>query len=55
MSTDKELLACEVKNSVLVAFVEKCKAEGKSIGKKLEELIKKFLSEGDNHLSRKSA
>ena len=52
---EKELLTCELSTAELVAFVEKCKAEGKSISKKLEELIKNFLLTGDNHQGRKSA
>ena len=53
---NEELLTCELSTDDLALFMEKCKVEGKSVGEKLEELIKNFLTEGDNHLTgRKSA
>lgn len=50
-----ELLTCELEHDELVAFVEKCKADGVTVGEKLTQLIQFFLTEGDNHLLKKSA
>jgi hypothetical protein len=44
------ILTCELNDEDLTAFVLKCAAEGKSLSEKLEELVKNFLTKGDNHL-----
>lgn len=50
-----ELLTCELEHDDLVAFVERCKADGVSVGDKITQLIQFFLAGGDNHLLKKSA
>ena len=50
-----ELLTCELEHDDLVAFVERCKADGVSVGDKLTQLIQFFLAGGDNHLLKQSA
>lgn len=50
-----ELVTCELEHSDLVAFVEKCKEDGVSVGEKITQLIQFFLAGGDNHLVNKSA
>lgn len=44
------ILTCELNDEDLTAFVIKCANEGKSLSEKLEELVKNFLTKGDNHL-----
>ncbi len=52
---DVELITTELTTDEIAQFAELCKAEGKTISEKTQELIQFFLAGGDNHLARQSA
>ena len=52
---DVELVTTELTTDEIAQLAERCKAEGKTISEKLQELIQFFLTGGDNHLARQSA
>lgn len=47
---ERVLIMCEVDSSEAIEFLVKCESEGLSFPEKLEQMMKNFLSAGDNHL-----
>lgn len=47
---EKVLIMCEIEQKDAIAFLARCESEGMSFSEKIQQVMKIFLTEGDNHL-----